>query len=143
LSKFCNISNTITPKTAATVKRLVMRNGSMGGNKPNMKKIFNIDYIYSVDLLGRLLHRFSGLENQKNMKINDNAIGNIAIFIWKIDKYWQLLTNWTVSFIVLYLDGVKYVIGVKENNEIKTNRVNPLTQHGRIKLCLFRLLIKL
>ena len=45
-SNICSTSNIITPKTVATVKRFVMRNGSMGGTKPNMKKIFNIDQIF-------------------------------------------------------------------------------------------------
>jgi hypothetical protein len=35
LSKICNNSNVIMPKTAAIVKRLVIRNGSIGGSKPN------------------------------------------------------------------------------------------------------------
>ncbi len=36
------------PKTAAVVKRLVVPNGSMGGSKPNIKKIFNLDQNFSL-----------------------------------------------------------------------------------------------
>lgn len=48
LSNIFNISNAIMPKTAAVVKRLVVPNGSMGGSKPNIKKIFNLDQNFSL-----------------------------------------------------------------------------------------------